>query len=318
MIRFKSGSIILDRGNFKARPDPVFINYLNPMKKFIGIIFFLAVVFPVYTEMTSVPGVVVGDKVNMRVSPSLKSEVVGQLDKGQEVKILLTDGEWCAIVPPNNIYAWVSAQYIKDGLVTGRRVNVRSGPGISYGRLTYLREGDEIKVLEEKEGWVKFLLPDSGRLWVNSRYIDQSSSLKPDQDSALVPYPLKEDIIASGKGERFIIKESTPSPILTPPSVPKIPSSREIQPVRPISTTVAKSYSGYIEKLDQPVLINDREYGYELFKKRFDSRPVAFLTGDTIDLKKYLSRKVRLWAIVIKKDNDHPALMEVKGVGFLW
>jgi uncharacterized protein YraI len=290
--------------------------------------FLLSFGFPAFAEVTSVPGTVTGDNVNMRISPALRSEVVGQLERGQEVEILLTDGEWCAIIPPMKISAWVSEQYVKDGLVTGRRVNVRSGPGISYGRLTYLREGTALTVLEEKGGWVKITLPDTGRLWVSSRYIAQTPIGTAPESGETVRVVSSSGVQGDsppGSREIIVITVSTPLPVPSPPPARSVTSSqsgpssaRTIPSSRTVPSALAKSYIGYIEKLGQPISIADREYAYKLLKNRFDSRPIAFLSGDTIDLKKYLSRKVRLWAIVIEKRDGHPDLMEVKGAGMLW
>jgi uncharacterized protein YraI len=294
----------------------------------MAVFFLLPVVFPLFAEVTSVPGTVTGDRVNMRVSPGLRSEVVGQLEKGQEIQVLLTDGEWCAIIPPVEISAWVSAQYVKDGLVTGRRVNARSGPGVSYGRLTYLREGTSVTVLEEKGGWVKINLPRTGRLWVNSRYIEQTPSGIPaavalaeesDRGERPVSSAVGVDNTSSpGAGESIAVMDSPAVPVSSATPIKAVTSSPALPAARTGRSVLARSYSGYIEKLDQPFSTADSEYAYKLLKKRFDSRPLAYLSGDTIDLKKYLSRKVRLWAVVVEKKENSPDLMEVKGVGFLW
>jgi len=298
------------------------------MKLIVILACLLSVVFPVFAEVTSVPGRVTGDRVNMRVSPSLRSEVVGQLEKGQEIEVLLTDGEWCAIIPPMEIFAWVSAQYVKDGLVTGRRVNARSGPGVSYGRLTFLREGASVTVLEEKGGWVKINLPGTGRLWVNSRYIDQTpvdiplaEALPEESDGGEIPISSAvgvEETSSPEAGESISLMVSTPVPASSPPQIQTVTSSPTLPTARTGRAAPAKSYSGYIEKLAQPFSTAGGEYAYKLLKKRFDSKPIAYLSGDTIDLKKYLSRKVRLWAVVVEKKENSPDLMEVKGVGMLW
>ena len=294
----------------------------------IAFSFLLSFELPVFAEVDSAPGTVTGDNVNMRVSPSLRSEVVGQLERGQEVRILLTDGEWCAIIPPMKMSAWVSKQYVKDGLVTGRRVNVRSGPGISYGRLTYLRQGTAVTVLEEKGGWVKIDLPDTGRLWVSSRYIDHTTiGTAPESGETVrvVSSSGVQDDSSPESREVIVITVPNPIPVSSPPPARSVTSSRPgpsssltIASPRSVRSALARSYSGYIEKLGQPFSTADHEYAYKLLKNRFDSRPLAFLSGDTIDLKKYLSRKVRLWAIIVENRDDHPDLMEVKGVGMLW
>ncbi len=293
----------------------------------ISFLCLLPVVSPAFAEVTSAPGTVVGDNVNMRVSPGLRSEVVGQLERGEEVRVLLTDGEWCAIIPPGEMFGWVSSQYITDGRVAGSRVNVRSGPGVSYGRLTYLRKGIEVDVLEEKEGWVKINLPKTGRLWVSARFIDQSPDDPPPLEKSFPASDQKQERLSSPDNKEILSAESAEPEVITvvepfssplpPQDIPGSPS-RTVPSDGSVRSPLARSYSGYIEKLDQPFSTADREYAYELRKERFDSNPIAFLTGDSIDLKNFSSRKVRLWAVVIEKKERSPDLMEVKGVGMLW
>lgn len=46
-------------------------------------------------------------------------------------------------------------------IVSGSRVNVRSGPGTRFGVVDKLTEGDEVNVLEDNgKGWVRFQTPD--------------------------------------------------------------------------------------------------------------------------------------------------------------
>lgn len=68
-------------------------------------------------------------------------------------------------VPESNIYRAVVYQgelqppeeeevLYKVRVVTGA-LNIRSGPSISYGKVGILYEGDEVDVLEERDGWLK-------------------------------------------------------------------------------------------------------------------------------------------------------------------
>lgn len=302
------------------------------MKWFSALAFFPLLFPSAFGEVSTLPATVTGDNVNLRVSPSRRSEIVGQLQRGEEVRILLTDGEWYAIVPPPGISAWVSADYLHDGVVTGSRVNVRSGPGVSYGRLTFLRRGMSVPVLEEREGWAKIELPATGRLWVSARYISQAgedaaSGQGPERSGEVViPENLRE---SRGEASKFfeevsvVSRETIPGTVgavSPPPPVPRrthIP----ISPVRvesAISSSTVRSYTGFIRKLDLPFTTANREYTFELLKTRYDTTAIGFLTGETIDLNRYQSRKVRLWVVILEKKGGHPALMEVKGAGLLW
>ena len=48
--------------------------------------------------------------------------------------------------------------------VSGDRVNLRAGPGTSYGVLATLDEGAEVEVIDTNNGWVKLKTADSGRI----------------------------------------------------------------------------------------------------------------------------------------------------------
>ncbi|MDP8213908.1 MAG: SH3 domain-containing protein [Candidatus Euphemobacter frigidus] len=271
------------------------------MKWFSALAFFPLLFPSAFGEVSSLPATVTGDNVNLRVSPSRRSEIVGQLQRGEEVRVLLTDGEWCAIVPPPGISAWVSNDYLHDGVVTGSRVNVRSGPGVSYGRLTFLRRGMSVKVLKERGGWAKIELPATGRLWVSARYISRAG----------------EDIVSRQKPVQSFEEVGAVSPPSTAPGRAYIP----ISPVRvesAVSSSTVRSYTGFIRKLDLGFTTANREYTFEMLKTRYDPTAIGFLTGETIDLNRYQSRKVRLWVVILEKKVGHPALMEVKGAGLLW
>ena len=296
------------------------------MKWIVILACLLPVALPVSGEVSSVPGMVTGNNVNLRVSPSRKSEIVGQMQRGRLVQVLLTDGDWCAIVPPPGIPAWVSAQYVKEGVVTVSRVNVRSGPGVSYGRLTYLRKGDVVSVLEKKDCWVRIELPPTGRLWVSACYIGAPGESEAGPEEPSPPkVAVSRDIPAAPavetsrrEKERIPVSQTAIAESPGRPRFTTLPASRPARVDIPDPSPLARSYTGFIQALDQPFTTAGREYAYQLLKSRYDETVVGFLTGDTIDLKKFQSRKVRIWAVVLEKMSGHPALMEIKGAGFLW
>ncbi|CUH50954.1 SH3 domain-containing protein [Shimia marina] len=58
-------------------------------------------------------------------------------------------------------------------LVRGSRVNMRGGPGTSFGILTVLARGQEVQVLRENgNGWVKLRDEESGQIgWMSAKMI---------------------------------------------------------------------------------------------------------------------------------------------------
>ncbi len=264
--------------------------------------------FPVLGGADTIPARVTGNNVNLRIGPSRHAEIVGQLPEGAEVRVVLTDGEWSAILPPAGTAGWIARSYLGDGGVTGNRVNLRAGPSVAYVSLMMLEEGAEVTVLEEVDGWAKIELPESVRLWMNSRYLSSGG------DPVSPVFPIAPPPATA--------RAAVPPPIEAParraesrtPEVP-VPAARSAAVP---SSAGPRSYTGFIRELEQPLSLADREYGYELAESRHAGRPIAFLTGETIDLSSYLFRRVRLWAETIESRPGHPALLEVKGVGFLW
>lgn len=257
-----------------------------------------------FGEDITIPALVTGDNVNLRTGPSRHADIVGQLERGMTVRVVLTDGEWSAIVPPPGTAAWVSRRFLQDGVVIGDRVNLRAGPSVAYATLIKLEAGEEVAVIEEEEEWAKIELPETARLWVNARYLSAGSE------------PALPDSASIGSGEKIILNpflpavEPRPSAPAAPPQVLARSSGRP--------APGPHSYTGFIRKLEQPLTLAEREYEYELAESRHDKTPIAFLTGGPVDLSSYRFRPVRLWAETIEARPGHPALLEVKGVGFIW
>ncbi len=268
----------------------------------------------VFGEVGTIPATVTGDNVNLRIGPSRRAEIVGQLPKGTEVRVVLTDGEWSAVIPPEGTAGWISRDYLLDGVVNGSRVNVRGGPSVAYVILLTLEDGAEVSVLEEQEQWAKIKLPDTVRLWLNSRYLSTGPGSIPvevGKETVRGPAsPPVEDPVREVESRTSVPAVPTPSSsaLKTAPR-----PSADVAPVRDL-----RSYAGIIRQLEQPLPLAAREYRYELVAPRHDKKTIAFLAGDAVDLSAYRFRPVRIWAETVEVRPGHPALLEVKGVGFLW
>lgn len=305
------------------------------MKSLIFRVLLCLLVAPAFGESDAIPARVIGDSVNLRTGPSRHAEIIGQLPRDFEVRVVLTDGEWSAISPPEGTGGWISRDFLRDGIVTGNRVNVRGGPSVAHAVLLTLDDGVKVSPLEEREDWVKISLPDAARLWLNSRYLSTGSGtaaieagkgspavtvLPPQREPArelearTPPAPVSSSPVIRPPVPEPVALPPAPEPVTRPP--PPEPVARS--PVQVPPPGELRSYTGIIRELQQPFSLADREYRYELAADRLDPRAVAFLTGGTVDLAGYRFRPVRIWAETIEVRTGRPALLEVKGVGFLW
>lgn len=240
---------------------------------------------PAFSREIFPTGFITADRVNLRSGPALRSEIVGQLSRGQEVAVIASDGQWCAITPPPAISGWVTAKYVKEGVVTGDRVNIRTGPGISYARLGKLRSGARVEVLLQEGRWTEIVLPASVHLWVNARFLSLAG---------ISPPPI------------------TPTPTPRPAGTPFRP--RMAPAYMPSRALPIREYSGLLEKMDRSRKEMGRSFPY-----RFDSPGAeAYLTSRTIDLNRYQNRKVRLWVERLGKSENGFSLLDVKGIQILW
>ncbi|NLX91852.1 MAG: SH3 domain-containing protein [Firmicutes bacterium] len=65
------------------------------------------------------------------------------------------------------------------GIVSGNSVNIRSGPGTDYDRLTQVNAGTRLTVLAEKGGWLQVEIPGGGKGWILGDYVDFQDPASP-------------------------------------------------------------------------------------------------------------------------------------------
>ncbi|HOO76950.1 MAG TPA: SH3 domain-containing protein [bacterium] len=252
---------------------------------------------------------VAGD-VNLRAGPSLRAEVVGQLEKGQEVRMVSREGEWLQIVPPATLSAYVSGEYIRDGAVGGDRVNVRSGPGLAYARIAVLNRGDAVEELGRESGWVRISMPSSARLWVHADYMEFVPDAVPKFEGERVEVVVSIDETASPAGS-----EPEPSSSSSEGSE-SVFEPLTVAPV-PREEPRVELLSGYVKPLAGPISVAGREVGYKLIEELPDSGITAWLAGGDIRLDRYARRQVRVWGERIEADAPYP-VYEVKGIQVMW
>lgn len=114
----------------------------------------------------------IADKVNLRVRPEAGTEVVAQAGAGQALSAVRVEGEWLGVLAPTNAGVWVKSQFVKDGIVAGDKIKLRSGPGISYRDVGLLRKGVSVKVAATQGEWLKIAPPADLVLWVNKSLVE--------------------------------------------------------------------------------------------------------------------------------------------------
>jgi uncharacterized protein YgiM (DUF1202 family) len=76
------------------------------------------------TNMTVIPA-----KLNIRSGPGENYSVVGTLERGAQVKEVLTDGNWTKISAPSGVYAYIAAMYLhQEATATPPATTVASTP----------------------------------------------------------------------------------------------------------------------------------------------------------------------------------------------
>lgn len=146
-------------------------------------------------------GISIGDKVNVRKSPSKSSAIVCQINKNNKVEILdkqQVEGDfWYKINFEENKNVWVSSRFIEtnisnipnlptlpdenkktNGNISGDRVNLRSDPSRNSKILGMAMKGVIINILEEKiidnDVWYKIEYPELGVVWIISNYVEKN------------------------------------------------------------------------------------------------------------------------------------------------
>jgi uncharacterized protein YgiM (DUF1202 family) len=132
------------------------------------------------TQVTATAGV------NIRSGPSTSTKVVGGLYRGQTVTALSSANGWTKIRFAGGT-AYIAARYLTTdkidapASVTGNRVtttavNLRKGPGLTYGKLYVVRENTWVTLTgRAAKGFVEVTI-SKDRGWISTQYLARSDS----------------------------------------------------------------------------------------------------------------------------------------------
>lgn len=143
--------------------------------------------FPLAGVMTLASGLVwagqdarvLSDRVNLRARPVEGAEVVGQVNQGDMLAVLNLEGDWVEVQAPTNAGVWIKGEFIRDGVVKADKVNVRSGPGVSYRAVGVLRSGQAVQVRETRGDWTSIVPPEGVTAWIRKELLERPGQSSP-------------------------------------------------------------------------------------------------------------------------------------------
>ena len=121
------------------------------------------------TQMPIGTGVVVASSLNLRKGPGTAFAVSSTLSAGSMVNIYEQKDRWIKVGINNE---WVFDKYVVRVLkarVMASNLNVRTGPDISFPKLTSLPTNTEVLVYQQVDGWSKIDINDK---WVYSAHLE--------------------------------------------------------------------------------------------------------------------------------------------------
>jgi hypothetical protein len=249
------------------------------------------------------------DRVNLRAAPSLKSEVVGQVQMGDVLAAKSgLDGEWIEIVPPAGVALWVFGDLVKDGAVTVAKLRVRGGPGINYSPVGTLTQGQKVTLLGATGEWLKIAPPVDCSLWVSREYVaalsDGAAARPPSPSPGLpvAPAPAirtpQEMIVPPPKpaSSPWMVSKPSPPPIesAAPPAPLDVPPALEGQKLLALPSQGRRAeFSGTLSPA-APVWRRPSRYVLIQRDERGRVMPECYLLGNDAQLSTYVGRTLRV------------------------
>ena len=147
------------------------------------------------------------NNLNVRGQPTLGSEVITKLKKGESVTILdeivrskTKAGDpthWAKIAMPANTPVWTAAMFIDNSsqTVIPSRLNLRAGPGENYSVIGRLEHGVAVTPISSKDGWVEIEQPPGTYAFVAMDLLERKTTV-PTTENPLPPAIAADPILA--------------------------------------------------------------------------------------------------------------------------
>ena len=115
---------------------------------------------------------VTSDTLNVRKKPDAKSDKVTDREAatlGAILRVYREKDDWYKISESKE--HWVNGKYcadVKRATVSADTLNVRSGPGTKFPKVSSLKKGEEVFIEREENGWCELTMDDK---WISKEYL---------------------------------------------------------------------------------------------------------------------------------------------------
>jgi len=118
---------------------------------------------------------------NVRSGPGTTFDKIGRIALGQEFLVIKREDDWFKVDLGDDRSGWVTAEYVdilpdekpdrenslpEKIVINGNLVNVRSGPGTNFAKITGLARGTAVSVLDFQNDWYQIKLSSGQIGWV--------------------------------------------------------------------------------------------------------------------------------------------------------
>jgi uncharacterized protein YgiM (DUF1202 family) len=252
-------------------------------------------------------GIVKGQHSNVRSRPSLNSEVIAQLHKGETVDVLerktATEREkvmdWLRIALPSTAKCFVNAKHLTDGTVNVDNLNVHCGPGSSYREIGKLPKGARVEVVTKKGEWVQIRPTPECSGWIAAELVD----VQPAPRAPASPVNTTEN----------------GSEIVTPPvSVSSAPAAPPVSVVNTdpdilVTYVVKDGYVGSVSEANAPASFELRTAEEDRLSFR-----VAYLETTDTNLKRFVGKHVRIVGTQRWRKGERYPVIALERVDMVW
>lgn len=129
---------------------------------------------------------------NVRSGPGLEHGRTGQVVRGAVLPVLAERSGWLQVRLSEGQTGWVAAQHVTvrenrasappsgtTAIVNTNVLNVRSGPGVNFSRLTTALRGGVMQVLSRQGDWLQVRLPNGQNGWIASQHTTIREAVRP-------------------------------------------------------------------------------------------------------------------------------------------
>lgn len=123
-------------------------------------------------------GKINGKAVRMRSAPDVESSIIRELVKDELIVVTGEKNDFYAVVPPEDIKAYIFRSFVLDNVVEGERVNVRLAPDKDAPVIAHLSTGTRVEgtLCEEHSKWLEIAPPQNTRFYIAKEFVDYAGS----------------------------------------------------------------------------------------------------------------------------------------------